>query len=60
MRKGLTKALFSVIFNVSKERGIKKWNVLIAMESAEHTLNALNVERENKMEKNVPQRIKDI
>lgn len=57
----MTKALFSVIFNVSKERGIKKWNVLIAMESAEHTLNALNVERENKMEKkNVPQRIKDI
>ena len=31
------------------------------MESAEHTLNALNVEKENKMEKkNVPQRIKDI
>ena len=57
----MTKALFSIIFNVSKERGIKKWNVLIAMESAEHTLNALNVERENKMEKkNVPQRIKDI
>ena len=61
MRKGLTKALFSVILNVSKERGINQWNVLIAMESAEHTLNALNVERENKMEKkNVPQRIKDI
>ena len=31
------------------------------MKSAELTLNALNVERENKMEKkNVPQRIKDI
>lgn len=60
MRKGLTKALFSIILNVSKERGINQWNVLIAMESAELTLNALNVERENKMEKNVQQCIKDI
>ena len=60
-KKGLTKSPFSVILNVSKERGINQWNVLIAMESAEHTLNALNVEKENKMEKkNVPQRIKDI
>ena len=61
MRKGLTEALFSIILNVSKERGINQWNVLIVMKSAELTLNALNVERENKMEKkNVPQRIKDI
>ena len=57
----MTKALFSIILNVSKERGINQWNVLIVMKSAELTLNALNVERENKMEKkNVPQRIKDI
>jgi hypothetical protein len=44
----LTKSPFSVILNVSKERGINQWNVLIAMESAEHTLNALNAERGNK------------
>ena len=44
----MTKALFSVILNVSKERRINQWNVLIVIESAEHTLNALNVERENK------------
>ena len=44
----MTKALFSVILNVSKERGIKQWNVLIVIESAERTLNALNVERGNK------------
>ena len=56
----MTEALFSIILNVSKERGINQWNVLIVMKSAELTLNALNVERENKMEKNVPQRIKDI
>lgn len=30
------------------EKGELKWNVLIVMESAEHTLNALNVERGNK------------
>ena len=30
------------------EKGELKWNVLIVMESAEHTLNALNAERENK------------
>ena len=44
----MTKALFSVILNVSKERGTNQWNVLIVIESAERTLNALNVERENK------------
>lgn len=27
------------------EKGELKWNVLIVMESAEHTLNALNVKR---------------
>lgn len=27
---------------------LNQWNVLIAMESAEHTLNALNAERGNK------------
>ena len=47
-KKGLTKSPFSAILNVSKERGINQWNVLIAMESAEHTLNALNAERGNK------------
>lgn len=49
-KKGLTKSPFSAILNVSKERGIKKWNVLIVIESAEHTLNALNAERGNKNE----------
>ena len=48
LRKGLTKALFSVIPNVSKERRINQWNVLIVIESAEHTLNVLNAERGNK------------
>lgn len=47
-KKGLTKSPFSAILNVSKERGINQWNVLIAMESAEHMLNALNAERGNK------------
>ena len=46
MRKGgLTNSPFSAILNVSKERGINQWNVLIVMESVEHTLNALNAER---------------
>lgn len=31
-----------------QRKGELKWNVLIAMESAEHTLNALNAERGNK------------
>lgn len=30
-----------------------KWNVLIAIKSAEHTLNALNVERGNKNERRI-------
>ena len=47
-KRGLTNSPFSVILNVSKERGINQWNVLIVMESAEHTLNALNAERGNK------------
>lgn len=33
------------------EKGELKWNVLIAIKSAEHTLNALNVERGNKNER---------
>ena len=41
----MTKSPFSAILSVSKERGMKKWNVLIAMESAKHTLNVLNVKR---------------
>ena len=49
-KRGLTNSPFSVILNVSKERGTNQWNVLIAMESAEHTLNALNAERGNKNE----------
>ena len=31
-----------------QRKGELKWNVLIVMESAEHTLNALNAERGNK------------
>lgn len=31
-----------------QRKGELKWNVLIVIESAEHTLNALNVERGNK------------
>ena len=49
-KRGLTNSPFSVILNVSKERGINQWNVLIVMKSAERTLNVLNAERGNKNE----------
>lgn len=35
------------------EKGELKWNVLIVMESAEHTLNALNAERGNKNDRRI-------
>lgn len=43
-----------------QRKGELKWNVLIVMGSAEHTLNALNAERGIKMnEKSIPQALRE-